>query len=39
MRLCKEKGAKVIAITNVVGSTLAREADHVLYTWLALRLP
>ena len=33
MRLCKEKGAKVIAITNVVGSTLAREADHVLYTW------
>lgn len=33
MRLCKEKEAKVIAITNVVGSTLAREADHVLYTW------
>ncbi len=32
MRIFKKKGAKVIAITNVVGSTVAREADHVMYT-------
>ena len=28
----RTQGAKVIAITNVVGSTLARDADAVLYT-------
>ncbi|MDW7684526.1 MAG: glutamine--fructose-6-phosphate transaminase (isomerizing) [Bacillota bacterium] len=33
MRLAKEKGSKVVAITNVVGSTVSREADRVLYTW------
>ncbi len=33
MRLAKEAGAKVIAITNCVGSTISREADVVLYTW------
>ncbi|ACX51401.1 glucosamine/fructose-6-phosphate aminotransferase, isomerizing [Ammonifex degensii KC4] len=33
LRLAKEKGAKVLAITNVVGSSVAREADWVLYTW------
>lgn len=32
MRLAKENGAKVIAITNVVGSTVSREADFVIYT-------
>nr|WP_122012054.1 glutamine--fructose-6-phosphate transaminase (isomerizing) [Maliibacterium massiliense] len=32
MRLVKKQGATVIAICNVVGSTIAREADHVLYT-------
>lgn len=32
MRIFKQKGAKVIAITNVVGSTVAREADQVMYT-------
>ena len=32
LRLAKEKGAKVLAITNVVGSTASREADHVFYT-------
>jgi glucosamine--fructose-6-phosphate aminotransferase (isomerizing) len=31
-RAVKERGAKVIAITNVVASTLARESDYVLYT-------
>ncbi len=32
MRLAKAKGARVLAITNVVGSTLSREADAVMYT-------
>lgn len=33
MRLAKNKGARVIAITNVVGSSISREADDVFYTW------
>ena len=33
LRLAKEAGAKVIAITNCVGSTVSREADEVIYTW------
>ena len=32
VREAKAAGAKVLAITNTVGSTLTREADHVLYT-------
>lgn len=32
LRLAKEKKAKTLAITNVVGSTVSREADGVLYT-------
>ncbi|MDR2841701.1 MAG: glutamine--fructose-6-phosphate transaminase (isomerizing) [Spirochaetaceae bacterium] len=32
MRLAKKNGARVLAITNAVGSTLARESDLVLYT-------
>jgi glutamine---fructose-6-phosphate transaminase (isomerizing) len=31
-REAKEKGSRTIAISNVVGSTIAREADGVLYT-------
>ncbi len=31
-RLCRARGARVLAVTNVVGSTLSREADDVLYT-------
>jgi len=31
-REAKEKGARVMSIVNVVGSTLARESDGVLYT-------
>ncbi len=31
-RKAKKAGLRVVAITNVVGSTLAREADHVLFT-------
>jgi glucosamine--fructose-6-phosphate aminotransferase (isomerizing) len=33
MRMAKKSGARIIAITNVVGSTLAREADLIMYTW------
>ncbi|MDR1559301.1 MAG: glutamine--fructose-6-phosphate transaminase (isomerizing) [Clostridiales bacterium] len=33
MREAKGKGCKVLAITNVVGSSVAREADDILYTW------
>ena len=29
----KAKGARTIAVTNVVGSSIAREAHNVLYTW------
>ena len=32
LRLAKENGMKTLAIVNVVGSSIAREADHVLYT-------
>ena len=32
LRLAKEKGMKTLAIVNVVGSSIAREADHVFYT-------
>ena len=32
LRLATERGLKVIAITNVVGSTVTREADEVIYT-------
>lgn len=31
-REAKEKGARVVSVVNVVGSTLARESDGVLYT-------
>lgn len=33
LRLAQSKGARVIAVTNVVGSTVSREAEDVLYTW------
>lgn len=33
MRLAKQSGAYTIAIVNVVSSTIAREADAVLYLW------
>ena len=33
MREARRRGVKTLAIVNVVGSTIAREADHVLYTW------
>ena len=33
MRECKKRNAKTLAIVNVVGSTIAKTADHTLYTW------
>lgn len=33
LRKARECGAKVLAVTNVVGSSISREADDVLYTW------
>ncbi len=32
LRAAKAKGVPTLALVNVVGSTIAREADHVLYT-------
>ncbi|MCY3580031.1 MAG: glutamine--fructose-6-phosphate transaminase (isomerizing) [bacterium] len=32
-RLSREHGSRLLALTNVVGSSLAREADDVIYTW------
>ncbi len=32
LRMAKENGLKTLAIVNVVGSSIAREADHVMYT-------
>ncbi|HHV65479.1 MAG TPA: glutamine--fructose-6-phosphate transaminase (isomerizing) [Peptococcaceae bacterium] len=33
LRESKKKGARVVAITNVVGSSVAREAHDVIHTW------
>ncbi|MEF9840074.1 MAG: glutamine--fructose-6-phosphate transaminase (isomerizing) [Lachnospiraceae bacterium] len=33
LREAKRKGAKVLGIVNVVGSSISRESDCVLYTW------
>ena len=33
LREAKSRGFKVLGIVNVVGSSIAREADSVLYTW------
>lgn len=33
LREAKEQGARVLGVVNVVGSSIAREADNVMYTW------
>jgi glucosamine--fructose-6-phosphate aminotransferase (isomerizing) len=38
MRLASERGAKVLAITNVMGSQATRDADGVLYTRAGLEV-
>ncbi len=32
LRLARESGRKTLAVVNVIGSTISREADHVIYT-------
>ena len=32
LKLCKEKGAKTLAVSNVIGSSITREADYSVYT-------
>jgi glucosamine--fructose-6-phosphate aminotransferase (isomerizing) len=38
MQLAKEKGARTVAITNMMGSQLTREVDSVLYTRTGLEV-
>ncbi len=38
LRLAKAKGAKTLAIVNVVGSSIAREADSVIYTYAGVEI-
>ena len=33
IREAKRKGARILSVTNVVGSSVARESDDVFYTW------
>ena len=33
MREAKRRGARILAVCNVVGSTISREADYLCYTW------
>lgn len=33
LRLCKDRGVRTVGIVNVVGSSIAREADATMYTW------
>src|SRR6478672_3767218 len=38
MRLARERGAKVLAVTNIMGSQATREADEVLYIRAGLEI-
>lgn len=33
MREARKRGARILSVVNVVGSSIARESDDVLYTW------
>ena len=33
LRLAKERGVPVLGVVNVVGSSIARESDYILYTY------
>ena len=33
LRLCRDRGVRTVGIVNVVGSSIAREADATMYTW------
>ena len=39
LRLAKKRGIRTLSVVNVVGSSIAREADHVMYTLAARKLP
>ena len=43
LREAKKRGARVLSVVNVVGSSIANESDDVLYTWagpeIAVRIP
>ena len=39
LRLGKEKEIRTLAIVNVVGSSIAREADYVFYTLAGPEIP
>lgn len=32
LRLAKEKGAKILSIVNIIGSSITRESDYIFYT-------
>ena len=38
VRLAKEKGARILGVVNTVGSSIAREADDLLYTLAGLEI-
>lgn len=38
LREAKRLGAHTLAICNVLGSSIAREAEHVLYTWAGIEI-
>lgn len=38
LRESKRRGAKTLAVVNVVGSSIASEADFVIYTWAGLEI-
>ena len=38
MQIARERGARVVAITNIMGSAIARAADGVLYTRAGLEI-
>ena len=38
LRLCKKHGIRTLAIVNIVGSSIAREADNIFYTLAGLEI-
>jgi glucosamine--fructose-6-phosphate aminotransferase (isomerizing) len=38
LRLAKRQGIRTLAVVNVVGSSIAREADFVVFTWAGLEI-
>ena len=38
LREAKKRGARILSIVNVVGSSIARESHDVLYTWAGLEI-